>query len=80
MICIVCVYYTLSTLVIIVTVVRTVFLLLQMRQSTPLHIAAQNGHVESSRQLIDAGANVNAVEEVSIVCYIAHEGLTCMYK
>jgi len=32
---------------------------------TPLHIAAQNGHVKAVQLLIKSGADISAVQEVS---------------
>jgi len=32
---------------------------------TPLHIAAQNGHVKVVESLLKSGADISAVEEVS---------------
>ena len=43
---------------------------LMQGQATPLHYAANRGHVESTKLLIDVGCNVNAVDEVSYTLYI----------
>ena len=41
-------------------------------QWTALHKAAENGHVEVVKVLLDAGADVNAVVKVSIYLYIRY--------
>ena len=44
------------------------FFILQNRRWTPLHQAAQDGDVKVVSELIDSGADVDAEDEVSIVC------------
>jgi len=34
---------------------------------TPIHFASRDGHVEVVEKLISSGANVNVVDEVSVI-------------
>ena len=35
---------------------------------TPLHMASMNGRTECARALVEAGATIDAVSEVQLVC------------
>ena len=58
-------------------------------QRTALHWAANNGHVEVVKVLLEAGADVNAVDKVCIYLYIRYyiyslscnflNTVTCLY-
>ena len=45
----------------------TMYDLFIQHKGTPLHIAAQKGHVSIVQYLITSGANVNAVDHVSVL-------------